>query len=58
MKYGWDHGKFVQLVMDENRLIARISMKEDEAQHVAHIIKRGLPDTGTVYEYKNHEQIT
>lgn len=57
MTYGWDHGKFVLLVQGlDDSLLARVSMKPDEASKVAAIIAR--PEDQRVFVYLDHEQIT
>lgn len=57
MTYGWQDNKFVLLVQEQKDgvIIARISMKHDEARLVSKSIEQFPPMRPQVYE--NHEQI-
>lgn len=57
MTYGWCDGKFVLLVQEkvDGAIVARISMKPDEAALVAITIK--ARPTPLPYIYYDHEQI-
>lgn len=54
MSFGWDHGKFVLLVQDyDDSLIARISMKPDEAALVAQRV--ATPEDQRVFVFEECE---
>lgn len=59
MFFGWQDKKYVLLVQNERdgTLIARISMKSEEAEIVAESIMIDSIDSNKCHQYKEHEQI-
>lgn len=54
--HGWQDDKYVLLVMDNGKIISRISLKRDEAWEVRNAIAANSR-TNTENTYENHEQI-